>query len=228
MRSPPVLFLLLAGACAAPAAPGLRTWGTFREALRDGRSEARIALEGLATGHTIGVGALAGLAGEITIVDGETLVATSEPGAATANVRAAGPGDHATLLVVDDVPEWRPYELGDVRSYDELEARIATQLQRLGCDPTAATPVRVRGKAPHLALHVIAGSCPFANPGGPPPWRFAGAAEHVELVGFYVEGAAGRLTHHDRTSHLHAVCDAAMGHLDDVALTGAVLLLPMR
>jgi hypothetical protein len=50
----------------------------------------------------------------------------------------------------------------------------------------------------------------------------------VELVGFFAEGAAGRLTHHGRRSHLHAVADEVMGHLDEVALERAVLLLPMR
>ena len=79
-----------------------------------------------------------------------------------------------------------------------------------------------------LIEDVIAGACPIANPDGPSPWRFAGPAEELSLFGFYVEGAAGVFTHHDRSSHLHAVADGRTGHLDEVDLTDAKLFVPAR
>ena len=238
MRRPCALFLLaavLATACQTSprqgqpipddvVAPGVRTFGTMREVMRDGQSEARVALHGLATKHTIGVGALAGLQGEVTIVDGEVLVATVT--AEQAITRAASKTDQATLLVCEDVAAWHHFEVGDCESYEQLEGRLAELLRARGHDLQAPTPVRVHGTLRRLQVHVLAGACPIANPSGPSPWRYDGPAYHAQLVGFYVEGAAGRLTHHNHNSHLHATSDQAMGHLDGVELLNAIVSLP--
>ena len=132
----------------------------------------------------------------------------------------------ATLLVAADVGQWHDFELGSCDSYEILEERIASLLRARGRDLTKPTPVRITGVANRLQLHVINGACPIAQPSGPTPWRYDGPADNVQLVGFYVEGAAGRLTHHNHASHLHAVSDQAMGHLDEVSLSNAVVSLP--
>ena len=136
--------------------------------------------------------------------------------------------DRAALLVLADVARWEEHELGGCADNEELERAIAAVLLERDHDLAEPLPVRVCGRATDLALHVLAGACPIANPSGPAPWRWRGACDEVELVGFLAEGAAGRLTHHGRRSHLHAVTDEAMGHLDEVALERAVLLLPVR
>ncbi len=232
----------VAALLAALIAPGCRTsrpastvevatWGTLREVLREGRTAARVDPARVVGPRTVGVGALAALAGEITVIDGRVLVATATrtaPGEAPAGcvVRVAEAGDQATLLVLADVPAWEEHELPASATYADLEHAIAAVLRGRGHDLTRPVPVRVRGDARSLAMHVIAGSCPFANPNGPAPWRSSDAAGPVELVGVFVEGATGRLTHHARRSHLHAVAGEVMGHLDEIALERAILLLP--
>lgn len=216
-------FASLFAGCTAPPA-GVRTWGTMREVLREGRDAGRVTPVEVATDRTVGVGALAGLAGEVTIVDGHVWIAVAHDGQPP-TVRNATAADRAALLAVADVARWTEVPLGTCASYDDLERRIAEALAAGGLDPTLQ-PVRVRGRASLVRLHVIAGACPIANPDGPSPWRFAGPVEAIELVGLFATGAAGRLTHHDRRSHLHAVAPGLTGHLDDVALTDAVLLLP--
>ncbi len=231
------ILLLVTASCAGPA-PTLppevevSTWGTMREVLREGRIGGRVALTTLDTSTSVGVGAMADLAGEVTILDGRVLVAAGggrESGTeetATLLVREAVAGDSASLLVLANVPAWEEVPIGNCASYAELETIIAKQLRRRGSDLASPQPIRIRGRAQHLALHVIAGACPIANPSGPRPWRFSGSVEEVELAGFYAEESAGRLTHHNRSSHLHAVADQLMGHLDEVVLEDAVLLLP--
>jgi len=228
-----LLLVLPLAACQAPA-PRLEvtTWGTMREVLRNGHDEGRVALGALAAPGRIGVGALEGLRGEVTVLDGRVLVATAEPasppGAAPAacTLREAGADEQAALLVLARVDAWEAHPIGTCRSYTELEDAIAECLTARGQDPTAPVPVRVRARAAELELHVLAGACPIAHPEGPPPWRWQGRCEDVELVGFFVEGSGGRLTHHGQRSHLHVVADAVGGHLDEVALPDAVLLLP--
>ncbi len=224
-------LLLTLASCAAPAAAPadeVRTWGTMREALRNGQSERRVVPVQVARPHSIGVGALEGLAGEVTILDGRVLLARGighDPWVS----QEAGPDDGATLLVLADVAEWEPHQLPACADLAALEAELRARIVATDRDPKQPTPVRIRGRAAYADLHVIAGNCPVANPDGAPAWRFRSEAVEVELVGIHAEDAAGRLTHHTGTTHLHAVIGELSGHLDALALeAGAVLLLPVR
>lgn len=227
LRTTALLLAIAAASCASAPGAEVTTWGTLREVLREGHTEARVVLATVAGPNVIGVGALSELRGEVTVVDGRVLVAVPG-GEGAVTVREATGNDAAALLVLADVPAWIEIPVGACASYEELEATIAAHLERRGDDPSLPRPVRVRGRATHLTLHVIAGACPIANPSGPSPWVFSGPVNEVELLGIYVEGAAGVLTHHTHSSHLHAVADGLMGHLDEVTLEDAVLLLPAQ
>jgi hypothetical protein len=218
-------LLVVFTACrSGPPVLAVETWGGMRETLREGNSQARVALTEVSAPGVIGVGALAGLEGEVTIVDGRVLVARASGD--VCEVADADAGDQATLLVCASVEQWREYPVGACDSYVELEEQIAQHLERRGYDRRRPTPVRIRGRAPSIDYHVIAGACPIADPDGPAPWRFRGRLDQVELLGIYVEGAAGTLTHHTHHSHLHVVAEGRTGHLDEVVMREAVLLLP--
>ena len=205
---------------------GVRAWGSMREALRMGRSHARAVPVAEVSGLDIGVGALAELVGEVTIVDGRAYVSEGT-GAAVGRTRPATAEDRATLLVTARVSAWEEQALDPCRDLADLERQLLAILTERGLDTTRPIPLRVRGRAAGLDLHVIAGDCPVANPDGAPPWRHEAAGVDVELVGFLVEGAAGRLTHHTGITHLHALAGEVSGHLEDVSLeAGATLMLP--
>lgn len=222
---PWALALLLVGCTASPT-PVVRTWGSMRQALKLGQSEARVIPTEVVGPHTIGVGALAELAGEVTVVDGRVRVAeglAEEPGCS----RAATSADAATLLVLADVDTWIEFELPACADRSTLEAVALQHLRELGRDPSNPTPLRVHGQATALDLHVIAGSCPVATPAGQAPWRHHAVDVEVELVGILAVGHAGHLTHHTSITHLHAVLGETSGHLDGIALApGARLSLP--
>ncbi len=218
--------LLLASCTATPPAPSPRAYGTMREVLRMGQHQGRVTIAETTGPQTVGVGALAGLQGEVTILDGRALVAERRGEAAA--TRPAREGEQAALLVAAEVAAWVASDLKPCADYADLEAQVRTALLDRGFDPSAPTPIKVVGRAPRLQMHVIAGACPIATPDGPSPWRFDGPAEQVTLVGFYVEDAAGTLTHHTHQSHLHAVSERGAGHLDDVCLQAARLYLPAR
>jgi hypothetical protein len=222
-----LVVLLTLGACAtAPEPQRFQSFGSMREVMRDGEHQGRAVIAEVSTPFTVGVGALEGLAGEVTIVDGVALVAQRDGGRVA--VRGPRPGERAALLVVAEVDAWQEVSLTDCASYAALEEQVGAALVRLGMDPREPTPMRVTGRAERLTMHVIAGACPIAEPSGPAPWRFDGRAEAVALVGFYVEDAVGVLTHHSRKSHLHALVGGMAGHLDDVSLRDVRLLLPLR
>jgi alpha-acetolactate decarboxylase len=233
MRSTFALLALLSSAsCAAPPPaparlPEVRTWGSMREALKLGHSEGRVSLTEAIHPTATGIGALAGLAGEVTVVDGEVFLAQLVDG--EMQVRMADDEDQATLLVVADVAAWSSHRLPPCGSYAELEEAIAGILEARGFAMDEPLPFRVTGTAKAVEMHVINGSCPIANPSGKSPWRFHGGDMSIELVGFFADGAAGELTHHDRRSHVHALTPGRhdTGHLDEVVLrAGAELWLP--
>ena len=231
IRLPLLPLLLLAVSCSSASEPsanpvGVIVYGEMREVLREGRSHGRVEVASVTGPNSVGVGALEGLAGEVTILDGRALVSRIEKERMT--VREARSSEMAALLVTAEVGDWRECQLPDSEDYDSLESNVRSALVDAGFDPGAPTPIRITGSAERLSVHVVAGACPIADPGGPAPWRFDGPADEVTLVGIYVEGAAGRLTHHQHSSHLHAHAGEIVGHLDDVRLRGVRLFLPAR
>jgi hypothetical protein len=69
-----LLLIAWLGASACSSTPWnepVATWGTMREVMHDGRTEGRVRLgDAAAAPDAIGLGALAGLSGEIVILDG--------------------------------------------------------------------------------------------------------------------------------------------------------------
>ena len=210
-----------------PDMPTIQTWGTMREVLREGKSEERITLTKLPSEHTIAIGALAGLAGEITVLNGVVHVATFDNG--ELNSGPSQNGARATLLVMAEVPAWREQDLPALADFSSVEQAVRTAALKAGIDVTQPFPFVVEGLAADLSLHVIAGACPIATPDGSSPGRFSDQERTVTLVGFYAENQEGRMTHHNRSSHVHVIVEGAdiSGHLEEVSFAaGARLRLP--
>ena len=148
----PVVALAL-GACTGPGEgpstspePSVASWGTMREVLRGRQDQARVAPLEVVGPRTFGIGALAGLAGEITVIDGRVLVSEGAAGARSGRLRAARAEDRATLLVLADVERWETHELDAVQSYVELEQAIAERLAVVSRDVVHPDPsIRVMG-----------------------------------------------------------------------------------
>lgn len=211
----------------------------MREVLRLGESQGRVRLAEAVRPTSIAVGALEGLAGEITVVDGEAWVSVGRPaaegGGRVAVAREHTDEDRAALLLIAEVDSWESLPLGGCESLDGLEARIALVLKERGFDSSEPVPVRVQVEQGSADWHVVDGACPIADPDGPAPIRESVEGSPLELVGFYVEGAAGRFTHHGRASHLHMLRVGASGrvvqtgHLDQLTFDGAArVLIPQR
>jgi acetolactate decarboxylase len=203
----------------------------MREVLRNGQTQPRVRLADVAaTPGAIAVGALAGLGGEVTMVEGEVWVARSTgDGAAVSGPECRG-DDQATLLAVAHVDAWRsiPLQHGD----SALGKRIGSTAAGAGVDTSRPFPFIVEGDLTSLEAHVIAGSCPIANPDGEEPWRFSVTTPTPgRLVGFYAEDSDGVMTHHGDVTHTHVVLKrngrTITAHADHADVgPGAVLHLP--
>jgi acetolactate decarboxylase len=203
-RAAAIAAAALLAACAAEPSARLRQYGAMRAVMREGHVEPRVRLADLDLGpRTIAVGALAGLQGEVTVVDGTVYVATAA--AMTADV-TTGPGDaSATLLSVATPPATAAQTSAQALGEAELE-------QIVRADGMLAA-VDVVGAAEELHLHIARGACPHGqvnDAAAPFRWQ-AQPGTQVRLVGIFAQGEAGTLTHHGTPFHLHAVATTAQG-----------------
>lgn len=235
-----VLFAatLLAGGCTTHRVQ-VQQYGRMHDVLAGEAANARGLVElrdVLRTPHAVGVGALAGLEGEITIRDGQAWVARPMG----ANLRVDGPSseltEQAALLTVAYVEKWREVPIDAELSGEALERFIGEQAEVAGIDRTKPFPFQIEGQLNDLQLHVINGDCPM-RPGAKltadqQPWRHETDRPTAgTIVGFYAPNSVGKLTHPGTCLHAHALLDVqgreVTGHVERLAVaSGTVLKLP--
>ena len=229
-----LLVAALPGCATEAPASRILQFGGMREVMREGRDETRVRLAELGAvagpgGGLIAVGALGGLAGEVT-ADGETWwIATA--GDERVQVLHA-PGEHgAALLTAARVAAWDEASAAGPLNEARLGAVVSEHLRARGLDPSQPWAVRIEGRSAALELHVIRGDCPHAPDAAIPAWRGSPPeGTPVVLVGFHAPGKAGLLTHHGTEFHLHAILNdgtgPVAGHVDRFTLLpGARVLL---
>ncbi len=184
----------------------------------------------------VGVGALAGLEGEITILDGQAWVARPAGGALRVDGPAGDSAEGAALLAVAYVEDWTDVPIDLAMRGDELEQFISKAARENGLDPATPFPFVVVGECTDLQVHVINGECPM-RPGADltaaqQPWRYeADQPTAAKVVGIYAGDSVGKLTHPGTSIHAHVLMDAhgnqVTGHVERVAVAGgSVLRLP--
>ena len=210
----------------------IQHWGTMGEGLGRGETHARVTIrEAAASPHTVAVGALEGLAGEITIIDGKVWIA-QDASSAVAEDPAASTRS-ATLLISATVPGWRTVTLETPIKPDNLESTIRTIAATSGIDTSKPFPFVIEGVVDAEA-HVVRGQCVHAAAIGKektlPPDRFSITNVRTTLVGFFAEQAEGTITHHGSRTHIHVVVSGdspRSGHVDSATVrASAVLRLP--
>ncbi len=212
----------------------IRSWGSLREALRDGRSEARVALADVAREGVWGVGVLEGLAGEITIADGEVWI-TEGDAASPVTTRTRAAEARATALFTAEVAEWQELTVEEAVDPSVLDAYLASRARAVGLDPTRPFPFVVEGALVHLGMHVVAGECPIrarrmGRAMASPAYELHASSVTGRLVGIYASDSSGILCHAGSKSHAHVLLDgdpALTGHVETVGLAaGSRLRLP--
>jgi hypothetical protein len=251
MRFPITILaiLLLTSASASPQSSGpsagtpLEVHGSFRRLAHTGDTSAKVALDAIRIGPGVwGVGALAGLTGEIIVVDGRVLVSRgSDPQGRTSPARAS---DAAVLYAGAVVESWHERIVPKAMTRAAFERFVEASAREIGLPPDAPFALRVEGVLPSLTWHVVTGQPASAaatlghgaGHGGSHANKHAGMHVHQEqdsvgiLVGIY-SGAAleGVVSHPNERFHLHVIDPSLTrsGHVDDYSVgAGAVLYLP--
>ncbi len=242
-----VLLLTPASASSQPTIPPsaspLEVHGSFRRLAHTGDTSAQVRLDALRIGPGVwGVGALAGLSGEIVVVNGRILVSRgSDPQGRTSPANAS---DAAALYAGAIVESWHERVVPETMTRAAFERYVQASALEIGLSPDAPFAFRLEGTLPSLTWHVVTGQPASAaatlghgvGHGGTHANKHAGMHVHKEsgsigmLVGIY-SGAAleGVVSHPNERFHLHVIDPSLTrsGHVDDYSVSaGAVLYLP--
>lgn len=248
IRQGAIAAMLLAGLAWAADLPfGFAHHGNFQRMMHTGHTPGQVALAALAQqGGTWGLGATAGLKGEIVQLDGKLLV--SPGGDEQGRVRPPQDGEQAVLFASARVQAWHDIAVPRDMDAAAFEAFVKQRAEALGLALEQPFVFRVEGRFPHMLWHVVTGE---PGPGGDQgvqgghgghgaghanqrsdmrQFRQPGASG--QLIGVY-SGAAleGVVSHPGERFHVHfADRDATVsGHVDRYSVAaGAVLRLPQR
>lgn len=245
-----------AGALASALPFDFVHFGNFQRMMHTGDTSGKVALADLPQEPgRWGVGATAGLKGEIVQVDGKLLVSLgTDP---KGSVQAPQAGEQAVLFASGVVRDWVSVRLPADMTQSGFETFLVQEAQRIGLSPDQPFAFRVEGRFPQLIWHVLTGESPAAGHGGHGAKASHGGhgghgahgaqASHGghankqsgmrvfdqpgrsgQLVGIY-SGAAleGAVSHPGERTHIHFV-DAEVtvsGHVDAYSVGAGAVLM---
>ena len=199
--------------------------GALRAIFHDGQTGAMVSLETMLPDPGLyAVGALADLAGEITIVGGKLYL--SYPAGESARTETPlQTSVGAALLVAADVPAWRSMTTRRPIRFEELDAEIAALAATAGMSPDTRFPFLIEGEILDLQWHVIDGTRLTAGGTSHQDHREAAVKATLDrasatLVGFYSKADQGVFNHMGSSTHIHCVLSTplASGHVDHVVI----------
>jgi len=223
-----------------PAAPPpLEMYGALRSVMHQADYGSKVTVgELLAKPGAHGVGALEGLGGEITFLDGAAWLSRPDGDSVTTETLAPGAASDQgiALLALQRVEGWEAREMATGTDLGGLGDVVRSAAADAGFALDQPIPFRVRGALEGLSYHVIDGSKLPPGPSSHDAHQSAGvrieqSAVEGTLVGVWATGAAGVFTHMGSTTHVHVVIDEprGSGHVDGVQVAaGATLELPVR
>lgn len=204
----------------------VRVHGTLRAIFHEGQSSATVNLDSLLPNPRLyAVGALAELAGEVTVVGGVAYLSYPSGPDETRTEATSRTTRGAALLVVAEVGAWQSVTTTRTIPFEELDQEIAGLAVSAGMRLDERFPFLIEGEVQDLQWHVIDGG---RLPGGVASHQDHAAAsvqesaEHAKatLVGFFSETDQGVFTHAGARTHIHSVVHEPLssGHVDHVVI----------
>ncbi len=234
-----IVACLMAGSALASALLyDFAVFGSFKRMNHTGDTTGQVRLADLPqTAGTWGIGALAGLTGEILLHDGRLRVSRGDDH--RGRVSDARPEDEAVLFASARVQLWTDVPLPKEMPQAEFEAFVVEQANKIGLDAEQPFPFLVDGAFPTITWHVVTGkpSSPTHSAGGHANKHagtkvFEQAGGSGRLVAFYSGSRSeGVVSHPGERFHVHYVDTAreASGHVDAYRVgSGATLKLPVK
>jgi alpha-acetolactate decarboxylase len=223
------------GAQSAQYLYDFKAYGIFRRMITERNYLPVVTLkDAVGGGVTDAVGAVSGLRGEISVIEGHLIVSYGAECRSTCGSDAAD--ETATLLATAAVRNWRAVPI--VKNLDAAATQIfiREQAKAFGLDENKPFPFRITGTITNFVMHVNAAPNPrFKGHGSFDQMAITGLAKGPlfagYVVGFYAPPPLqGIVTHGGDFFHSHYVDEQRLttAHLDTYgAAAGSTLMLPM-
>ena len=224
-----------AAAAAAESPFNFKAYGAFGRMISERNYLPVVQLKDAVAAHaTDAVGAVSGLRGEISMLEGRLIVSYGIDCGATC---PAATSETAALLATASAHNWRAVPIGQDLDAKATETFIREQAKADGLDENKPFPFRINGAITNFVMHVNAAPNPrFKGHGSFDEMAVTGLAKGPRLagsvVGFYAPPPLqGVITHGGDYFHSHYVDEArtTTAHLDSFGIAaGSTLLLPKQ
>ena len=214
---------------------GFKAYGVFSRMITQRNYLAVVALKEATDGRTTdAVGAVSGLRGEISVIEGKLIVSYGVDCGASC---PAATSETTTLLATASAQHWLAVAIDKDLDTKGVETFIRAQAKANGLDETKPFPFRINGAITDFVMHVNAAPNPrFKGHGSFDEMAVTGLAKGPRLagsvVGFYAPPALqGVITHMGDYFHSHYVDEqrTTTAHLDSFGVAaGSTLMLPKQ
>jgi acetolactate decarboxylase len=205
--------------------PEVKVSGALKNVMMQGDLSAHIDLDTLNKTNLYGLGPMAGLKGELMIMNGQ--VFSSENRGNTVD-NQTNKILKATMLVYSRINKWRVYPIETtINDFSELEHLVEATAQINGYDVSKPFAFKIETIPQSAHYHIIgwANGIPHTMDNHK---QFAITDsiknKSVQLLGFYSPNHKGIFTHHSSNVHVHirSVEDRTVGHLDAIHVRGKI------
>jgi acetolactate decarboxylase len=212
---------------------GVRYIGEQKNLFKTGRADAKLSLAGLADLHDLyALGPVAGLDGEITVLNSQPHVSQVR-GGANGYVIDRTFNHAAIFLVWAQVCEWDELRIAEsVSSYQELESVVYESARQQGIDTDLPFPFLMAGTPRELLWHINVDRTD-GQPITPELFRkskqqYTLRDQPVEIFGVHSRSHGGVFMSEGLHIHIHFVSrdGAASGHIDALVPGALTLRLP--
>ncbi|HEU4470874.1 MAG TPA: hypothetical protein VFR58_07325 [Flavisolibacter sp.] len=221
MRS--VVCFFLAIVSLPVLAQSVKVSGAMKYIMQKADLTAHARLDTFAKKDLYALGPVAGLKGEIMVLDGTVYSAS----VTSKGIRPAkNEVNEAAMLVYSHVSRWKAIDtILSITGYKELEKIVAVLAKQQGLDPEQPFVFRMEAIASgsmHIidwqkgTEHTMDNHRQFAA-------ELALKGEKLELLGFYSDSHHGVFTHHTSNMHIHALnSGGVVGHVDAISMEGRI------
>lgn len=222
-----LLATILIGITTTARLPEVKVAGALKNIMMDGDLSAHINLDTLDKSHLYGLGPVAGLKGEIIILDGKTYSSFKQGKEVTNQQNKVS---LAAMLVYSKVESWKEFRIHEtIQNYAALEELVKETAQKNGYDVDKPFAFQIKTASVKTTFHVIdwhQGTKHTMD--NHKQFAYAGKLVNkpVQLLGFYSTRHKSIFTHHTTNMHVHVLDKktGTVGHLDDIQIKGSVLI----
>jgi len=172
-----------------------------------------------------GLGAVAGLDGEILILNGDIYVSSVRDGMLVLD-KSSDVG--AALLIISEVSNWGEVIIDqNISSTGDLEIWIENNAKAYGLELTKPFPFMIKSVEGNVEWHVV--QPPAEDESHKESSKKGKSSGVFQALGFYGNNHAGVFTHQESKTHIHFMPEDrnVSAHVDELSLSaGDVILFP--